>query len=135
LVQADGSIPEEYRGPLGDRIYGCDDCQEVCPPSRRSPEGELPADPAGSWVDLLELLGSTDQELLDRHGRWYIARRDPRNLRRNALIALGNVADPDDGPVRSLLGAHAAGRDPMLAEHAAWALTRLDDRRVSGSIR
>lgn len=132
LVQAEGSIPLEHREALGDRIYGCDDCQEVCPPSRRSPEAAHPVDDPGARVDLLDLLDASDEELLARHGRWYIARRDPRYLRRNAIVAIGNVADPTDGRVRSSLNGHAGSTDVMLAEHARWAIDRLDERSRAG---
>jgi epoxyqueuosine reductase len=132
LVQAEGPIPEEFRIALGDHIYGCDDCQEVCPPSRRSPEAAVAVDAAGSQVDLLGLLASNDAQLLARHGRWYIARRDPRHLRRNAIVGLGNVAEPSDLRVRSTLGEYVASDDVMLAEHARWALDRLDLRASPG---
>jgi epoxyqueuosine reductase len=79
----------------------------------------------------VSLLESDDAELIDRHGRWYIPKRDPRHLRRNALIALGNVADPSDRTIRSKIEAFAASDDEMLAEHACWALDRLDERSVS----
>jgi epoxyqueuosine reductase len=127
LVQAEGPFPVEHRVALGDRIYGCDDCQEVCPPSRRAPamraavEGE-------PWVDLLHLLAADDAELLDRHGRWYVPRRDPRYLRRNAIVALGNTAAPDDVAVITVLRRFADGDDELLAEHAQWALVRLTER-------
>lgn len=127
LVQAAGTFPLEHRVALGDRIYGCDDCQEVCPPSRRSPMAMRPVE-GESWVDLLEMLASTDDELLRRHGRWYIAGRDPRFLRRNAILALGNVASPDDPRVTEVLDAFASGEDELLAEHARWAIDRLRER-------
>jgi epoxyqueuosine reductase len=130
LVQAEGSFPVEFRTALGDRIYGCDDCQEVCPPSRRGPEGARPVESAGAWVDLLELLEASDADLLARHGRWYIARRDPRHLRRNALVAVGNVADPVDRRVERTLRRYAEGDDEMLAEHARWALVAVAERAV-----
>jgi epoxyqueuosine reductase len=127
IVQAGGSIPLEFREALHDRIYGCDDCQEVCPPSRRSPEGSL-AVGDGSHVDLLALLAATDEELVERHGRWYIADRDARHLKRNALVALGNIASPEDQRVRGVLHDIAGTHDELLAEHAHWALSRLDAR-------
>lgn len=127
IVQAAGPIPVEFREALHDRVYGCDDCQEVCPPSRRSPEGNEVVG-AGGRVDLLGLLSASDEELIDRHGRWYIADRDVRHLRRNALIALGNVAPPEDPRVRDALREVADGHDELLAEHAHWAQWRLDAR-------
>ena len=85
LVQTPGTFPEEYRVALGDRIYGCDECQQVCPinkvadrrdpPPPRPPASVGSAD--GSGVDLVELLGASDDQLMETHGRWYIADRDP----------------------------------------------------------
>ena len=127
LVQAPGSFPRQHRVALGGRIYGCDDCQEVCPPNRTAdrqhPPDDAPEDVA--WVPLLELLAASDDELLARHGRWYIARREPRWLRRNALVVLGNTADGDDADVVAALERYATGDDELLAEHARWALDRL----------
>ena len=129
LVQQPGPFPLEYRAALGDRIYGCDDCQEVCPPNRMATRMAAPPDsPVEAWVLLLELLSATDDELLARHGRWYIAGRDPRWLRRNALVALGNVGDRSDPRVTDALATFIAGPDPVLREHAIWAAQRLEER-------
>ncbi len=62
------------------------------PPRPPPPAARSTAD-AEAWVDVLDLLDADDRTLLDRHGRWYIAGRDPRWLRRNALVVLGNTAD------------------------------------------
>lgn len=136
LVQAPGTFPLEYREALGDRIYGCDECQEVCPPARvadrRQWNGASHSVPQWEdderFVDLLAMLRATDDELLDSHGRWYIAQRDVRYLRRNAVLALGNSADPDDADARDVLGGFARSDDELLAEHARWALRRLAER-------
>jgi epoxyqueuosine reductase len=76
------------------------------------------------------MLQADDDELLSQLGRWYIPRRDPRYLRRNALLALGNSADPESIRVRSAIERFAAtgADDEMLQEHAQWALRRLDER-------
>ena len=128
LVQARGEFPVDLRPALGGRIYGCDDCQEVCPPNRTADRHEPPpaaGEDEEAWVPLVELLGSTDDELLARHGRWYIPRRDPRWLRRNALVALGNVGAAEDEAVVAALRGYAAGDDELLAEHATWALAQI----------
>ena len=131
LVQQPGSFPVEFRRALGDRLYGCDDCQEVCPPSvvRGRPHRIALAQPPQAWVDVLDLLDATDDDLIERHGHWYLADRDPRWWRRNALVVLGNVGDPQDERTRRTIDRYRAGPDTVLAEHAAWAATEIAGRR------
>lgn len=144
LVQDVGVFPREHRVALGDRIYGCDDCQEVCPPGRRdvaaADRGEVAVhlgSPPDAWVSVLELLDPevADDELLERFGRWYIPRRDPRHLRRNALVVLGNVGDVSDPRQRATLAWWCRDDDELLRAHAVWAAARLgladlvDERR------
>ena len=138
-LQRPGTFPLDQREVLGDRFYGCDDCQEVCPPTVRLGHREvvpLRSDPAAegdveAWVDVVAVLESDDAALVERYGRWYLADRDPRWWRRNALVVLGNVADPDDERARSVVERYRAGADPLLAEHADWAARRLDARRTA----
>jgi epoxyqueuosine reductase len=128
LLQARGDFPLEYRVALGDRIYGCDECQEVCPPNRRMATAEgTPVD----GVDIVELLSSDDETLLMRHGRWYIADRDPRYLRRNALVVLGNTAEPCDQTAAATIERYLGDPDPMLRSHAAWAADRIAERTAT----
>jgi epoxyqueuosine reductase len=137
LVQAPGSFPEQYRDALGDRIYGCDECQTVCPINRLAERREppKPAESDGEAdVDLLGLLGSSDTELLARHGRWYIAGREPRYLRRNALVALGNTGDGDDPATEVALRRALDDPDPMITEHAAWAAQKLGRDDLVGRV-
>lgn len=125
LAQRGGTFPVEFREALGSRIYGCDDCQEVCPPNIRFGRSRPNAvvEPPVATVDLAWLLTASDDEILAGVGRWYIADRQPRWLRRNALIALGNLRPLAAGG-RCLLERYAACPDEVLAEHARWALDR-----------
>ncbi len=135
LVQAPDTFPHEFREALGDRIYGCDDCQEVCPPNRRVDRAASVSEPGRTEtdtpiaieaeVDLLGMLAASDDELLARHGRWYVARRDPAHLRRNALLALANTADPADPRVVAAVASALAHPEPVVRSHAVWAARRL----------
>ncbi|MEC9424348.1 MAG: tRNA epoxyqueuosine(34) reductase QueG [Actinomycetota bacterium] len=124
LVQAPGPIPREFREVLGGRLYGCDDCQEVCPVGRPERAGDGAEDPAAD-VEALSVLDATDDEVMERFGRWYVAERNPRYLRRNALVALGNTGCVDDPATLGALVGHLAHADPLVRAHAVWAAARL----------
>ena len=128
LLEAPGDFPVEFREALGTRVYGCDECQEACPPNRAADRAAPPPPPRPgdeAWVPLVEMLEADDDELLARFGRWYVPRRQARYLRRNALVALGNSGDAGHPAVERALRAALGSDDPMLREHAAWAARRL----------
>ncbi|MFM2077103.1 MAG: hypothetical protein RJA49_993 [Actinomycetota bacterium] len=126
VLQKPGIIPEHLRAAVGDRIYGCDDCQSVCPPTVRFGRNLPPPDePVRAWLPVLELLDGSDDDVLRHWGRWYLADRDPRWVRRNALVVLGNIGDPADATVRRVLADYRAHADPVLRVHAVWASERL----------
>jgi epoxyqueuosine reductase len=127
------AIPEALREAQGERVFGCDVCQEVCPWNERRGR-EIPADPLGlrdrlrprpEWVrPALAWILDLDETAWRKSTRGTALRRTKhRGLLRNALVAAGNSGD------RRLLPAlrrHAEGADPLLADHARWALSRLD---------
>ena len=121
-TQAPAAVPEPYREELGAQVYGCDICQDVCPwnrgvEKRRVGETRVEAEP---YVSLADWLQADDEELSARYDRLFVPRNDPRYLRRNALVALGNAGgDP------ALAEAYAESDDSLLREHAEWALRRL----------
>lgn len=133
LLQKPGWFPREFRVALGDRIYGCDECQEVCPPTVRLGARHAAADvPVSARVepviDALALLEADDATVLDRWGRWYLSDRDPRWHRRNALVVLGNTGDERPAArarVAAVLSRYLAHDDPLLRGHAVWAARRL----------
>ncbi|MCP5026445.1 MAG: tRNA epoxyqueuosine(34) reductase QueG [Actinomycetia bacterium] len=133
-VQAPGVFPRHQRVALGDRLYGCDECQDECPPNRIDDRRQPGFSAGAPSVDLVELLASDDDTLLERHGRWYIGNRDPRHLRRTALVVLGNMALSDDTEVLDRLVAIAFGPDDLLAGHAVWALRRLGRDDLLGEL-
>ncbi len=124
-TQSPRPIPEPYRRELGDQVYGCDICQDVCPWNRGVERRRAGVDPpagAEPAVSLVDWLTASDGDLRERYDRLYVPRNDPRHLRRNALVALGNRGD---GSLRPLAERYAEGDDPLLREHAEWALAQL----------
>jgi epoxyqueuosine reductase len=126
-TQAPHPVPEPYRAELAAQVYGCDICQDVCPWNRgiEKRRGELEPTDAGH-VDLRSWLESDGAALVGEYDRLFVPRNDPRWLRRNALVALGNLGDAGDEP---LLERFASDDDGLLAEHAAWALAQVRARR------
>ena len=127
-TQAPEPIPEEYRRELGASVYGCDICQDVCPwnhgVERRRRDLPLPAESTPT-VSLVEWLSQDGQRLVDTFERLYVPRNDPRWLRRNALVAIGNVGDAADA---AAVKPYAASDDEMLGDAARWALTQIAAR-------
>jgi len=130
LVQVPGEFPRQWRGALGNRVYGCDECQEVCPPNGRVAGRRTISPTRPGIIDLWWLLSVDDVAILDAVGHWYIPGRDVDVVRRNALVALGNspetaAASPDAAErTDAVLRTHLRGPG-VLAEHAAWAALRL----------
>ena len=116
-MQAVGAIPRDLREPMGDRIYGCDDCLDACPPGRRALD-----ETRRGRIDLADLLATDGRTLIERYEHFYVPRRDARYLRRNALVALGNTPTADAALIASGYLGH---RDALLRAHAAWALGRI----------
>lgn len=125
LLQKPGVFDPEFRVALGDRLYGCDDCQEVCPPTVRHANIEKHDDKARAWASVMSVLESNDATLLENFKTWYIADRDPKWLRRNALIILGNIGDATDLSTQNILKRFLVDRDPFLRAHSVWAVARL----------
>ena len=110
-------------------MYGCDICQDACPWNRgveKRRAGEAPALAAEPTVSLVDWLEADGEELIERYERLYVPRNDPRWLRRNALVAAGNVGGDAE---RAAVERYAASDDDMLREHAEWALARIAERR------
>jgi epoxyqueuosine reductase len=124
-TQAPASIPGAYRAALGAQVYGCDICQDVCPWNRGVERRRRDDPEQHAHVDLVEWLEQDGAALVTDYDRLYVPRNDPRWLRRNALVALGNTGGREH---LALLGRYAAGEDEMLAEHAAWARGRIQER-------
>ena len=134
-TQAPAPIPEPYRAELGAQVYGCDICQDVCPWNRgveKRREADVPPAGAEPHVDLVAWLEADDAELAPATTRLYVPRNDPRWLRRNALVALGNTGGPEHiEPCSS--GSRAT--TSMLAGRSSAGRTREARRVVASSSR
>ena len=125
LLQAEGVFPVEFRATLGDRLYGCDDCQDVCPPNQIRRRRPSEAGDDGAWVPVLDVLLLDDDALMARLGRWYIPRRDAAYLRRNLLVVLGNIGESADPRVGSAIDDALCDPRAVVRAHAVWAARRL----------
>jgi epoxyqueuosine reductase len=129
-TQAPATIPEDYRTELGAQIYGCDICQDVCPWNRgierRRAEDPLPAG-AEPHVRLADWLQADGASLTEAYDRLYVPKNDPRYLRRNALVALGNNGGVADLP---LVEPFLASDDELLREQAEWTVARIEERHA-----
>ena len=130
LTQLKSPIPRELRPAIGNRLWGCDDCQTVCPVNERkaiagrSRSGKVfePLPHIGTAVDLPSVLRMTKSQFRSWFGPTSMAWRGKAVLQRNAAVALGNSRDP--GALEPLLEA-LEDRKPLVRGHAAWALGRL----------
>ncbi len=134
ILQKPGVIDPQWRRAIGDRIYGCDDCQEACPPTvrlgGREPAPRVADECVEPTLDALDLLSLDDSAVLARWGRWYITDRAPRWLRRNALVVVGNSGRGADAKVQHTLVRYLADDDPMLRAHAVWAARELGQHQL-----
>jgi epoxyqueuosine reductase len=125
-IEVKGAIPEDRREGLGRHVFGCDICQDVCPWNRkRRHHGGGAFEPREGLVapDLASLAGLSDEAFREAFRRNPVKRAKRRGLLRNVAVALGNSGDPARRPVLDRL---AADEDPLVREHARWALDRLD---------
>ncbi len=124
-TQSRASIPVEFREPLEDRVYGCDICQDVCPWNRGVERRRADEEHGEPFISLVDWLEADDTDLRVRYDRLYVPRNDSRFLRRNALVAAGNVGG---APERAAVASYADSDDELLREHALWALDRIEER-------
>ncbi len=126
-IELKGSIPAELRPLIGDRIYGCDDCLDACPWNRFasiSREASFQAQPA-TRMPLRDYLALDDVQFRALFRRSPIKRVKRRGFLRNVCVALGNVGNQSDLPA---LHRAALDPEPLVAEHAAWAVNRILER-------
>ncbi len=118
-------IPEEFREPMGNLIFGCDICQDVCPWNSKAPVSsgeEFKPKEMNQAPDLRELARLSPEDFQKRYRGSPIKRTKWRGFLRNVVVAMGNSQDPEMIPELEILLHH---EDPMIRRHASWALSRL----------
>ena len=135
-IEHHGPIPEEFRAAIGNRIYGCDDCQLICPWNKFAVSLKLSglrARPELEGLDLLEAMSWDEPRFLQATAGTAIRRIGHRRWLRNVAVALGNLLDGPGGHdldyakrALALLRGRRAEADPMVADHIDWALRRLE---------
>jgi epoxyqueuosine reductase len=128
-IELKGSIPEELRPAIGNHIYGCDDCLAACPWNRFAREGRLMKEHFRSKLSTPELvkLLSLDEAAFRKHfAGTPMLRTKRRGILRNVCVALGNVGDESALPA---LERAATDPEPLIAEHARWAINQIEKRR------
>ena len=124
-IELHGSIPLQFRKPIGNRVFGCDDCQLVCPWNKFAAKATDPGFAARHGLDspdLVELFGWSEAEYLRRTEGSALRRLGYRRWLRNLAVALGNA--PSSAAVTAALQARLARADPVLREHVEWALAQ-----------
>lgn len=129
-IELKGSIPTELRPLIGDRIFGCDDCLDACPWNRfakRARETAFAARPSVISMQLRDFLELDDRAFRELFRDSPIRRAKRRGFLRNVCVALGNVGTEEDLPALSIA---ARDHEPLVAEHAHWAIEQI--RRRAG---
>jgi epoxyqueuosine reductase len=127
-IELKGPIPTEFRPLIGDRIFGCDDCLEACPWNRFaqvSRESAFSARRSTIGFALRDYLNLGDTGFRNLFRNSPIERIKRRGFLRNVSVALGNVGTPEDLPA---LKQAVRDPEPLIAEHAAWAMDRIRAR-------
>ncbi len=130
-IENRGPIPRHLRPAIGDWLFGCDLCQEVCPYNAQTPPGTHPriarAALAGAAPDLREVLAlRTPEAFSERFSKSPLKRARREGLLRNAAVVAGNR--PQQAELRPALRAALADPSPLVRGHAVWALDRHGDR-------
>jgi len=130
-IEHKGAIPVEFRTLIGDRLFGCDDCLDVCPWNRWAQTTRETALNAKPHPDLREMLGWDDEDFRTHFRNTPVHRLKLSRWLRNICVVLGNIGEQADLPA---LRKTAARGDPLVAEHADWAIDRIEERLASATL-
>ncbi|MBD2871246.1 tRNA epoxyqueuosine(34) reductase QueG [Paenibacillus sp. IB182493] len=136
VTQSKGMLTDEFMRKIGNRLYGCDTCQTVCPENRGknwTHQSELQPDPEVVKPLLVPLLTIGNKAFKERYGHTSSAWRGKKPIQRNAVIALGNFKEASAVP--DLIAVLEKDERPVLRGTAAWALSRIGGERAEEALR
>ncbi|KGP90382.1 epoxyqueuosine reductase [Pontibacillus chungwhensis BH030062] len=126
LTQTKGFLPDEYRGVIGNRLYGCDTCQTVCPKNKKKHNlihAEFQPDPEKVKPSLKPLLSVSNREFKETYGQMSGSWRGKKPIQRNAILALAHYKD--ETAVDELIRLMTQDPRPVIRGTAAWALGKI----------
>ena len=138
-IENRGPIPRELRPMMGDWVFGCDICQDVCPVNRKAREAAQPIPAAATqgaeqpvaFLDLVELLEMSEEDFRLRFAGTSVMRAKRVGMQRNACVALGNLGEVAAVPA---LAKSLRNAEPLVRGHAAWALGRIGGAMAAESL-
>ena len=134
-IENRGAVPTELRPLMGDWVYGCDICQDVCPVNRKAAttgwDAFTPASQEAAHPDLISLLSMDTPEYQERFRGSAMKRAKQSGLQRNAAVALGNDGNPAAMPALQQAQQHP---DALVRSHVAWAMGRIGGKEARRSI-
>ncbi|MGE9295683.1 MAG: tRNA epoxyqueuosine(34) reductase QueG [Puniceicoccales bacterium] len=126
-IEHKGAIPLEFRRAIGDRLYGCDECLDVCPWNRWAQQTAEEKFAPRPYPDLRVMLDWTEDEFREAFAGTPVKRAGLSRWLRNVCVVLGNIGEAEDLPA---LRRCAESEDGLVTEHALWAIREIEDRKA-----
>ena len=134
-IENKGAIPYELRPLMGDWIFGCDICQDICPVNDKSdmPQNMMFTEKTTSYLDLVEILYMSQEQFSIRFSRSPIKRAKLRGLQRNACVALGNSKQKEG--ISALIKTLKNNESELVRGHSAWALGEINTMECQNALK
>lgn len=136
LTQTKDFLPDEFRGKIGNRLYGCDTCQQVCPKNKGKDvhlHPEMEPEPENVKPKLIPLLKLSNREFRERFGSMSGSWRGKKPIQRNAILALAHYKD--ESAVNDLIAMMNEDPRPVIRGTAAWALGKIGGNKAEEAIK
>jgi epoxyqueuosine reductase len=135
ITQTKGMVSDEFKEKIGNRLYGCDTCQVVCPKNKGknwTHQTELQPDPELVKPLLIPLLSLSNKQFIKQYGHSAASWRGKKPIQRNAIIALGNFKDKSALPI--LIDSLLHDPRPEIRATAAWSISKIGGEQAESAI-